>query len=76
MDGQVIAIIISAVGVSGSIGAGFWKLGRSIGSVEGKVEGLDRRMQGYEKQLEGFDRRLERLGQRINGFFVGREGNG
>jgi hypothetical protein len=62
MDGQVIAIIVSAVGVGSTIGGGFWKLGRAIGRLEGKVEGLDRR--------------LERLGQRINGFFVGREGNG
>jgi hypothetical protein len=77
MDGQVIAIIISAVGVSGSIGAGFWKLGRSIGSVEGKVEGLDKRMQSYEKQLEGFDTRIDRLDKRINGFldnFIKHEG--
>jgi len=54
MDGQAIAIIISAVGVSGAIGGGFWKLGRSIGRLEGKVEGLDKR--------------VDRLDQRINGF--------
>jgi hypothetical protein len=73
MDGQIIAIIISAVGVSGGSGGGFWKLGRAIGRLEGKVDGLDKSMQGYEKQLEGVDRRLDRIDQRINGFFRSKE---
>jgi len=47
---------------------GFWKLGRAIGRLEGKVEGLSTRMHGYEKQLEGFENRIDRLDKRINGF--------
>ena len=75
MDGQVIAIIISAVGVSGTIGGGFWKLwgkvgdqNGAIGRLEGKVDGLDQKMQGHEKQLGGLDTRIDRLDKRINGF--------
>jgi chaperonin cofactor prefoldin len=54
--------------VSGAIGGGFWKLGRSIGRLEGKVEELDTRMHAYEKQLGGLDTRIDRLDKRINGF--------
>ena len=78
MDGALIATIItSSVVVAGAIGGGFWKLGRSIGRLEGKVEGLDTRMHSYEKQLEGFDSRVDRLDKRINGFlddFIKHEG--
>ena len=84
MDGQLIAvIIISILGVGVPVGGGFWKLGRAIGRLEGKVDGLDTesigrlegkvdslgdRMHSYETQMDGFDKRVDRLDRRINGW--------
>lgn len=75
MDGALIATIVSSsVVVGGAITGGFWKViikigdqNKSIGRLEGKVDGLHTRMQSYEKQLEGFDARVSRLDRRING---------
>ena len=76
MDGPLIATIVSSsVIVGGAIGSGFWKVwtkigdqSKSIGRLEGKMDGLGTRMHSYEKQMEGFDSRVSRLDQRINGF--------
>jgi len=76
MDGALVATIItSSVAVGGAIGGGFWRLwvkigdqNKSIGRLEGKMDGLNTRMHSYEKQLEGFDQRIDRLDKRINGF--------
>lgn len=76
MDGGLIATIISSsVVVGGAIGTGFWRVAlkigdqnKSIGRLEGKVDGLGTRMHSYEKQLDGFDERVNRLDGRINGF--------
>jgi len=69
VDGQLIATIIgSSVVVGGVISGGFWKVvlmisdqSKSIGKLEGKIDGLDKRM-------EGFDASIGRLDKRMNGF--------
>jgi len=76
MDGPTCAAVItSSVFVGSAIIGGFWKLwvkigdqNKSIGRLEGKVDGLGTRMHSYEKQLDGFDTRIDRLDKRINGF--------
>ena len=76
MDGGAILTIVgSSVVVGSAIIGGFWKLwakigdqNKSIGRLEGKVDGLGTRMHSYEKQLDGFDTRIDRLDKRINGF--------
>ena len=69
MDGAFIATIISSsVVVGGAIGGGFWKLGRAIGRLEGKIEGVDKSMQNHDNQIKGCSDRIDRLDKRINGF--------
>lgn len=76
MDGPtIVAIVSSSVLVASAIGGGFWKLwvkvgdqSKSIGRLEGKMDGMGTRMHSYEKQIEGFDTRIDRLDRRLNGF--------
>ena len=75
MDGSlVITIIGSSAGIGSIIAGGFWvvvaKIGqqdKSIGRIEGKVDGLITTAEVFQGQLNGFDERLGRIDQRING---------
>lgn len=75
MDGALITTIVSSsVVVGGAIAGGFWRVivkigdqNKSIGRLEGKMDGFNTRMYSYEKQLEGFDKRVDRLDRRFNG---------
>jgi len=54
MDGPAIVTIVSScVVVSSTIGVGFWRLGRAIGRLEGKVDGMDVRMDRLDKRVNG-----------------------
>jgi len=54
MDGALIATIASsAVGVGGTIGGGFWYLGRLIGRLEGKVGSCAERINNLEQRING-----------------------
>ncbi len=76
MDGPLIAAIVTgSVAIGGALGGGFWRVSsclgkqnKSIGRLEGKMDGVDARMTSYEKQLGGFDQRIGRLDKRLNGF--------
>lgn len=60
MDVTAIAVIASSsLAVSGAIMGGFWKLANSIGRLEGKVEGMDKRMEGCEDRIGEMTTRLD-----------------
>lgn len=82
MDGAlIVGMVVGGIGLICVIGGGFWKLGRAIGRIEGKLNGLDiesiarlvgkvdsldSRMLGYEKKLTDFNRKFTRLNKRMN----------
>jgi len=76
MDGPLCATVISSsVVIGGAIIGGFWRVwvrigdqNKSIGRLEGKVDGFHTRMHSYETQLDGFDTRVDRMDKRVNGF--------
>ena len=76
MDGVLLATIIPSVLIAGgAIGTGAWKVwskladqNRSIGRLEGKMDGLNTRMHSFEKQVDSLDKSIVRLDRRMNGF--------
>lgn len=87
MDGPLLATIISGVVVvRGAVCGGSWKVwnkladqSRSIGRLEGKMDGLHTRMRSFEKQVESLDKSVDRLDRRMNGYLdsmIHKEGEG
>ncbi len=69
MDGPLIATVVSSsVVIATAIGGGFWKVWTKIGDQSKSIGRLEGKMDGYEKHLEGFDTRVGRLDERLNGF--------
>jgi len=65
MDGHLVAsLATTVVTVIGAVGISSWRLSvsqsRSIGRLEGKMD-------GYDKRLEGFCGRVDTLSKRMNG---------
>ena len=75
MDGGLIVTVISStVAASGIFVGGFWKVmtrigqqDKSIGRLDGKIDGLSSNVQSLQGQFAGYDERMGRLDERING---------
>lgn len=61
MDGLIVTIISSSVVIGGAIGSGFWRLGRSIGRLEGKMDGFDSRIGNMSDRIDHLDTRINGL---------------